>query len=146
MSEHDHEDEEPRRDYEVGYGKPPRAGQFKPGQSGNPRGRPKGSRSLEEEVQRECDRLIRVKIGDKVEHITRKQALARQLVARALSNDMAAIRVLLPLLAAAGDEGSAAQGSPTDDDPGPAPAGEPDEAAIARMLARFAHRGGGAGS
>lgn len=29
----------------VGYGKPPRANQFKPGQSGNPKGRPKGAKS-----------------------------------------------------------------------------------------------------
>jgi hypothetical protein len=28
-------------DYEVGWGKPPKASQFKPGVSGNPRGRPK---------------------------------------------------------------------------------------------------------
>jgi hypothetical protein len=29
----------------VGYGRPPRSGQFKPGQSGNPRGRPKGKKN-----------------------------------------------------------------------------------------------------
>jgi hypothetical protein len=30
-------------EYKVGYGKPPRSGQFKRGNSGNPKGRPKGS-------------------------------------------------------------------------------------------------------
>jgi hypothetical protein len=34
------------RDYEVGYGKPPRHTRFKKGQSGNPRGRPKESKNL----------------------------------------------------------------------------------------------------
>jgi hypothetical protein len=33
-------------DYEVGYGKPPRNAGFKKGQSGNPRGRPPGSKNL----------------------------------------------------------------------------------------------------
>jgi len=35
-----------RRDYEVGYGKPPRDTRFKEGQSGNPRGRPPGLKNL----------------------------------------------------------------------------------------------------
>jgi hypothetical protein len=33
------------RDSDVGYGRPPRAHQFKPGQSGNPTGRPRGAKS-----------------------------------------------------------------------------------------------------
>jgi hypothetical protein len=35
----------PRPGYEVGYGKPPDATRFQPGRSGNPKGRPKGSRN-----------------------------------------------------------------------------------------------------
>ena len=37
----------PPRDYEVGYGKPPSHTRFKPGESGNPRGRPRGSRNAQ---------------------------------------------------------------------------------------------------
>src|SRR5262245_24250666 len=33
------------REYDVGYRKPPKHKQFKPGQCGNPRGRPKGARN-----------------------------------------------------------------------------------------------------
>lgn len=35
-----------RSDYPVGYGRPPRHSQFKPGESGNPKGRPKKKKSL----------------------------------------------------------------------------------------------------
>jgi hypothetical protein len=34
------------RDYEVGYGKPPRETRFVKGKSGNPRGRPAGAKSF----------------------------------------------------------------------------------------------------
>lgn len=43
---------EPPKDqsYEVGYGRPPKAHRFKPGQSGNPRGRPKKKKESFDEV------------------------------------------------------------------------------------------------
>ena len=31
------------RNYEVGWGRPPQASRWRPGQSGNPKGRPKGT-------------------------------------------------------------------------------------------------------
>ena len=46
-------------DESVGYGRPPRAHQFKPGQSGNPKGRPKGSKN-ESTILRE---ILQQKIG-----------------------------------------------------------------------------------
>ena len=39
-------------DEAVGYGRPPRHSRFKPGRSGNPRGRPKGAASCKTIVQR----------------------------------------------------------------------------------------------
>jgi hypothetical protein len=45
--------------YEVGYGRPPKQGQLKPGQSGNPKGRRKGSKRFEEIVREVlCEELL----------------------------------------------------------------------------------------
>lgn len=46
------------QDYEVGHGRPPVASRFKPGHSGNPKGRPKGAKNLSV--------LIREKLAAKV--------------------------------------------------------------------------------
>jgi hypothetical protein len=39
--------------YKVGYGKPPKATRFKPGKSGNAKGRPQGSRNLASDLAAE---------------------------------------------------------------------------------------------
>ena len=39
-------------DYEVGYGKPPKDKQWKPGQSGNPSGKPAGTNNLVERLKK----------------------------------------------------------------------------------------------
>lgn len=49
--------EDQKEEYEVGYGRPPTHTRFQPGKSGNPNGRPKGSKNtktilMEELIQR----------------------------------------------------------------------------------------------
>ena len=47
-------------DHDGGYGKPPRHSQFKKGQSGNPQGRPKGSRNFSTDLKETLEKLIRI--------------------------------------------------------------------------------------
>ena len=75
-------------DYEVGYARPPDAARFKQGQSGNPKGRPKGSRneppSMNEErlkdiVMAEACRGNKVNDGDRQVAIPMAQAVIRSM-------------------------------------------------------------------
>jgi hypothetical protein len=52
------------RDYEVGYGRPPRETRFQPGKSGNPRGRPKAERHLGDALRDALHRKIVVVNGN----------------------------------------------------------------------------------
>lgn len=71
------------KQYEVGYGKPPKKTQFKPGQSGNPKGRTKGSRNgIYTYIQRELNSSITLTDGSK---ITKEQGFARQLTNQSIA-------------------------------------------------------------
>jgi len=88
-------------DYEIGYGKPPKSGQFKKGQSGNAKGRPKASKSVGILVQDVFLQKISIKENGKQKHVTMLEALLRQLITGALKGEMRSIdRVfkLLPIL------------------------------------------------
>lgn len=84
--------------YEVGYGKPPRAHQFKPGSSGNPGGRKKAPKSLKDIVARQVGRKAKVKVNGRQRSMTQGQAVVQQLFDRALGGDVRAIREALALM------------------------------------------------
>jgi hypothetical protein len=88
-------DDKPGRPYVVGHGKPPKKTQFKKGQSGNPKGRPKGSRNLKTEIERELKRKVTITEDGRRKRITKREAVAKQLVNKAVSGDPKAIPVLL---------------------------------------------------
>lgn len=85
------------RDYEVGYGKPPVSGQFKKGQSGNPKGRPKGAKGVLASMKRELESTITVREAGREIRISKLDAVAKQLANKAVSGDMKAIDQCLKL-------------------------------------------------
>ena len=85
-------------DYEVGYGKPPRNTQFKKGQSGNPRGRPPGSKNLATLVSVALNEPVIVVENGGRRKITKREAIIKQLVNRSTKADWRAIKILLDIV------------------------------------------------
>jgi len=86
------------KSYDIGYGRPPRHAQFRPGQSGNPRGRSRGSRNLRSDLEDELNQRIVVTTQGKKRSISRQQALVKTLVTRALQADGKSVNALLGLM------------------------------------------------
>lgn len=82
----------------VGYRKPPRHSQFKPGQSGNPRGRPKGARGVKTDLAAELSSTWTTSINGKPIKSTKQRLMFRTLTARAATGDVRAAAILLPLI------------------------------------------------
>ncbi|NVO17596.1 MAG: hypothetical protein HXX10_26505 [Rhodoplanes sp.] len=84
--------------YEVGFGKPPRSSQFQPGQSGNPRGRPQGSKNLVTILKEELEAPIVISGNGKRRKATKWQVAIRQQVHKAAADkDTKAFAVLADL-------------------------------------------------
>ena len=86
------------RDYEVGYGKPPQNTQFKKGQSGNPRGRPSGSKNLATLVSVALNEPVTVVENGGRRKITKREAITKQLVNKSTKADWRAIKILLDIV------------------------------------------------
>ena len=76
--------------YAVGYRRPPVAHQFKPGQSGNPSGRPKGVRNVTFDLLEELAGFVSIKDGETSVQVTRQRAIVKVLVKAALEGDQRA--------------------------------------------------------
>ena len=124
--------------YAVGYKQPPVASRFKPGTSGNPRGRPKQVREIGAILEKALDSRVVISEHGRRRSITMLEAIVRGLVHDAARRDAKALRLLLILL----DRHSAGGGGTSDATTSPAQ----DSAIIADFLARqdplALHRGG----
>jgi hypothetical protein len=93
--------EEPN--YTVGYKKPPEHSRFKPGQSGNRKGRPRGSSKehILSKLDRELQRKIIIQENGKTLKVTKLEAYLKRVVNGAINNDPKssnALAKILPLL------------------------------------------------
>ena len=100
-------------DHEVGYRKPPKHTRFQPGESGNPRGRQKGTKNLKTDLMEELGEKILVHEGGQARKLSKQRALVKALFARALKGDARAVNSLLSMMMRLLDtgEGSEPEGS-----------------------------------
>ena len=95
-------EEEPRAGssdavYEVGYGKPPVTTRFKPGQSGNPRGRPKGAKGLNTIVRETLGGKLAVRTSQGTKKISKIEAVLQKTLEKAQKGDARAQFELMKL-------------------------------------------------
>jgi hypothetical protein len=100
----DNENRDDASEYEVGYSKPPKQTRFKRGRSGNPAGRPKGSKSLKTFLMAAWDEIVTVNENGVSKQISKREAAAKQLANRAAMGDLPTIKVLAEYLAGTEDK------------------------------------------
>lgn len=74
----------------VGYGSPPLHSQWQKGESGNPRGRKKGSVNFTTDLLEELSEVIAVTEGGKPKRITKQRALIKALLTKGMKGDVRA--------------------------------------------------------
>ena len=83
-------------DFPIGYKNPPRETRFKPGQSGNPSGRPKKNTiTLAEAFSRELNTSVIVTEGGKSKKMTKIDAIAKHQTIKAVQGDHKALAFLI---------------------------------------------------
>src|SRR5215469_15066443 len=81
--------------YAVGYAKPPVGSRFRAGQSGNPKGRPKGARNRTAILNQTLSERVVVTEHGKRKSITKQEAIFKQLVNKAAAGDHRAAQLVI---------------------------------------------------
>jgi Family of unknown function (DUF5681) len=85
----------PKRDYEVGYCKPPVAHQFKHGNRANPKGRRRGSQNRKLVIQDVMFELVTVREGDQIKQMSVLEAVLKKTLSKALAGDSKAALTMI---------------------------------------------------
>src|SRR5438552_19129935 len=86
------------RDYEVGYGKPPRHSRFKTGQSGNPRGRAPGAKNLRTLLSEALKECVIVTENGGSRKVTKREAIIKQQVNQSDSAAWLTYKIMIALV------------------------------------------------
>jgi hypothetical protein len=81
-------------EYQIGYGRPPQHTRFPKGQSGNPKGRPKGSPALASIWLRAMNEKVTINENGQRRRITEQEAAVKQLANKAASGEGIRLRSL----------------------------------------------------
>lgn len=84
-----------KNDRDGGYGKPPKGTQFRKGRSGNPKGRPRGSRNSTSLLDEALKERVIISENGRRRRITKLEAILKQLVNKAARGDHRATQLLL---------------------------------------------------
>ena len=125
-------DTEPAADYAVGYRKPPRHAGFQKGRSGNPKGRPKGSKNLATLVNQALDEKVMVTEDGRRRRVTKREQVITQLVNKSASADLRAIKQLTDIVQGV-ERRSEASAAPSE----PAQLTAPDREVVELFVARL---------
>ena len=87
----------PTGNYPSGYAKPPEHSRWKPGQSGNPKGRPALSGDPSENAHKLFNEIIVAPLNGRPTRMTVGEAFVRQMMKAALAGNPTAIRQVLRL-------------------------------------------------
>lgn len=82
-------------EYEVGYKKPPTRTRFQTGQSGNPKGRPRGAKNFDTALSKELRAHVEITEHGRRRKITKREAIAKQVVNKAAGGDAKFVPMLL---------------------------------------------------
>lgn len=87
-----------KKDYKVGYKRPPVEHQFKPGTPGNKNGRRKLVQDFVTDVKEESEEIMTIQEGGKIKKITKQRAFIKKVYANALNGNIACIKLVAALL------------------------------------------------
>jgi hypothetical protein len=84
--------------YDVGYKKPPLRTRFRKGESGNPKGRPKGTKNFKTDLVEELSELVLVREGTSERRLSKQRAMLKSLTAKAIKGDTRAASIVVGLV------------------------------------------------